>query len=338
MLGPALLSAQNLTGIWRGSFVSKYFGMFGERYRYEVQLLQEGNSMKGVTYSYRTTVFYGKADLIGELKVNGRDVMIKETRITEVKMQGQSVVPCVMTCNMRYYTRGNEEFLEGTFTSVNAYDKNSDCGNGTVLLTRVKNSDFKKEKFLTDPPPPVKPPVVNPVMPPKPKPPVVVPPKPKPPVTNPVTPPKTKPPVVVPPKPKPDEPKVKPNELPTVPTPKVLASRENKLVQTIITDDTEVKIDLYDNGEIDNDTVSVYMDKRLVVSRQRLSDKPITIKLRVDRSNPEHELVMVAENLGEIPPNTSLMIVYAGEKRYEVRIESNEQKNAVVRFRYQPPH
>jgi hypothetical protein len=318
MLGPALLSAQNLTGIWRGTFVSKYFGMFGERYRYEVQLLQEGNTMKGVTYSYRTTVFYGKADLIGELKLNGKDVMIRETRITEVKMQGQTVVPCVMTCIMRYYTRGNEEFLEGTFTSVNAYDKSSDCGNGTVLLTRVKNSDFKKEKFLINPPPPVKPPVV------------------KPPVINPVTPPKPKPPVVVPPRP--IEPKIKPNELPTVPTPKVLASRENKLVQTILTDDTEIKVDLYDNGEIDNDTVSVYMDKRLVVSKQRLSDKAITVKLRVDKSNPEHELVMVAENLGEIPPNTSLMIVYAGEKRYEVRIESNEQRNAVVRFRYQPPN
>ena len=44
---------------------------------------------------------------------------------------------------------------------------------------------------------------------------------------------------------------------------------------------------------------------------------------------------MVAENLGRIPPNTSLMIVEAGEQRFEVRITSTEQKNAVVRFKYQ---
>ena len=48
-----------------------------------------------------------------------------------------------------------------------------------------------------------------------------------------------------------------------------------------------------------------------------------------------HELVMVAENLGEIPPNTSLMIVNAEGNRYEIRITSTEQKNAVVQFRFE---
>jgi hypothetical protein len=42
---------------------------------------------------------------------------------------------------------------------------------------------------------------------------------------------------------------------------------------------------------------------------------------------------MVAENLGEIPPNTSLMVVKAGDQQYEVRITSTEQKNALVRFK-----
>ena len=57
----------------------------------------------------------------------------------------------------------------------------------------------------------------------------------------------------------------------------------------------------------------------------------------MDEDNSEHELVMVADNLGRIPPNTSLMIVEAGEKRYDVRITSTEQKNAVIRFKYQKP-
>ena len=41
---------------------------------------------------------------------------------------------------------------------------------------------------------------------------------------------------------------------------------------------------------------------------------------------------MVANNLGSIPPNTSLMYVYAGPQRYEVFISSNEQTNAKVIF------
>ena len=60
---------------------------------------------------------------------------------------------------------------------------------------------------------------------------------------------------------------------------------------------------------------------------------PIVVHL--DESDDYHELVMVAENEGEIPPNTSLMIVKAGDKEYEVRITSTEQKNAMVTFKYQ---
>ncbi len=92
---------------------------------------------------------------------------------------------------------------------------------------------------------------------------------------------------------------------------------------------------LYDNGEIDDDTISVYLDNNLILSGKRLSTSPITINLKMDEDNAEHVLVMVAENLGKIPPNTSLMIVNDGDKRYEVRITSTEQKNAMVRFRYQ---
>jgi hypothetical protein len=39
---------------------------------------------------------------------------------------------------------------------------------------------------------------------------------------------------------------------------------------------------------------------------------------------------MVAENLGSIPPNTSLMVITTKYKRYEVFISSTEQKNARV--------
>ncbi|HLG40954.1 MAG TPA: hypothetical protein VI461_14840, partial [Chitinophagaceae bacterium] len=73
------------------------------------------------------------------------------------------------------------------------------------------------------------------------------------------------------------------------------------------------------------------------VSRKRLSATPIILKLKIEDENVPHELVMVAENLGRIPPNTSLMIVDAGEQRFDVRITSNEQKNALVRFKYERP-
>lgn len=117
-----------------------------------------------------------------------------------------------------------------------------------------------------------------------------------------------------------------------VPVPPILRTRANPLIRQIETGTGELQIDLYDNGEIDGDTVSVYHNNELVIARARLTGTPIRLRIKVDGTHPQHELVMVAHNLGTIPPNTSLMIVTAGEKRYQVNIAATDQKNARVVF------
>jgi hypothetical protein len=112
------------------------------------------------------------------------------------------------------------------------------------------------------------------------------------------------------------------------PPPPLLATRTNSLIKQFETEAGEIRLDLYDNGEIDDDTVSIYHNNVLLISHARLSQKPITFRVDVNAANPYHELVMVAENLGSIPPNTSVMIITAGSKRYQVFISSSEQKNA----------
>jgi hypothetical protein len=118
----------------------------------------------------------------------------------------------------------------------------------------------------------------------------------------------------------------------TVPTPLILKTRENELFKKIDTEAGEIKINLYDNGEIDGDTVSIYHNNRLIRSRVRLTQEAIPITIAIDDSQPHHELVMVAENLGSIPPNTSVMVINTPRNRYEVFISSNTQKNAKVVF------
>ncbi len=128
----------------------------------------------------------------------------------------------------------------------------------------------------------------------------------------------------------------KPVVIPKIkPTPAIIRDRKNELIRTVVLSHKEVEISLYDNGEVDNDTVSIYLDGALLLANKRLSNKPITYKLQLDEANPEHTLVMVAENLGTIPPNTSLMIVQDGDRRHQVTITSTEQKNAMIRFRYE---
>ena len=114
------------------------------------------------------------------------------------------------------------------------------------------------------------------------------------------------------------------------PAPASILTRENPVVKKIETGVGELQVDLYDNGIIDGDTVTIYHNNELVVSRAALSTTPIKIRVPVDAAHPHHELIMVANNLGSIPPNTSLMIVTDKNKRYEVFISSSEQRNAKV--------
>jgi len=121
------------------------------------------------------------------------------------------------------------------------------------------------------------------------------------------------------------------------PVPGVLKERANSLVKTLEIDEKQVQIDYYDNGEIDNDTITVYHNNELVVDKGRLSYTPITIKIHLDEADPIHEIITVAENLGDVPPNTALMVITTpGRKRYEIFITSDEKTNAKVILEYKP--
>jgi len=133
-----------------GNFSSGY-GAFKQQYKYEVQINQLSNSalqkgVQGVTYSYRTTVFYGKATLQGIYDSKNKSLTIRETKLVELKIADRSD-PCLMTCYLDYRKEGKTEILEGSFTSMNVNTK-GDCGSGYVYLEKVEESDFTKEDFL----------------------------------------------------------------------------------------------------------------------------------------------------------------------------------------------
>ncbi len=111
-----------------------------------------------------------------------------------------------------------------------------------------------------------------------------------------------------------------------------LQERETEVVTTLAVETSNLKIDLYDNAEIDNDTITVFLNNKLLLYKQRLNNKPLTLELKAFPGT-DYELVMYADNLGSIPPNTALMVVTAGKEKYEVRLSASDKKNAAVRFR-----
>jgi hypothetical protein len=116
-----------------------------------------------------------------------------------------------------------------------------------------------------------------------------------------------------------------------------LKERVSTIIKTIEVETYSVKVDLYDNGDIDGDSISLFYNGRLLLSNKRLSDKAISLTLPIEKENNVNELVMYAENLGSIPPNTALMVVTDGPNRYEVRITSDLQKSGVINFVHKKP-
>ena len=110
------------------------------------------------------------------------------------------------------------------------------------------------------------------------------------------------------------------------------AERGKNILKRIDLKQQNFKVDLYDDGDIDGDIVSVYYNGKAVLSNKKLTDKPITLNLTADNDKSENELLIYAENEGNIPPNTALMVVTEGNTRTEVRITSDAKKNGVVLF------
>ncbi len=129
-----------------------------------------------------------------------------------------------------------------------------------------------------------------------------------------------------------------PDFKPEAKLPPTLTQRKNELVKEIKVDTGNIRLDFYDNGVVDGDTISVYVNNMPVVTNRMLTTRPITTYVRIDLFRKEQEVIMVGENLGSIPPNTALMIITAGEKRYQLYLVSDEKKNAMVRFIYEKPH
>jgi hypothetical protein len=111
-----------------------------------------------------------------------------------------------------------------------------------------------------------------------------------------------------------------------------LEGRKNAVLKTIEVESKIVKIDLYDNGEIDGDSISLFFNGKLLLTNKKLTDKSISLMLPIDDENAMNELVMYAENLGLIAPNTALMVVTDGPNRYEIRITSDLEKSGTIRI------
>lgn len=109
--------------------------------------------------------------------------------------------------------------------------------------------------------------------------------------------------------------------------------RKNVYSKDLEIEGDSVRISFYDNGDVDGDIISVFLDKSPVLVRQEITDRATNIYFALDSLKEMSELSMFAENLGKFPPNTALMVVTDGVNRYEVFLSSSLTQNATVRLK-----
>ena len=109
--------------------------------------------------------------------------------------------------------------------------------------------------------------------------------------------------------------------------------REKVVSKEITVDSDSLKVDFYDNGEIDGDSISIFYNDKLIAFNRILSARAVHFNVALDPTREVNEITMFADNLGSIPPNTALMVVTDGKKRYEIPMASNLEKNATLKIK-----
>ena len=128
---------------------------------------------------------------------------------------------------------------------------------------------------------------------------------------------------------KPDAKPVQPIVAATTP----FSQRQNKVVQAITITADSIELSLYDNGVVDGDIVSVYLNDVSVMPNTKLLEQASKLTIAIPKADTDYEIKLVAENLGVLPPNTGLLIIQSGENRHRVYFSADLRTNASIIIR-----
>jgi hypothetical protein len=89
-----------------------------------------------------------------------------------------------------------------------------------------------------------------------------------------------------------------------------------------------VKLILWDNGEIDNDSISVVLNGQYVLTNYKLTKDKKKLKIRLHSGS--NQLVVMAHNEGTIPPNTAQCKMICGRKKWDFAVSCGLKANAGI--------
>ena len=308
LLTAAASSAQMVTGVWKGKINND---------RVEVKIVQNGDSLTGTSYYYSTFGGYRRYSIKGYFDEQSNSVVWWDDRLLKDNGGGSGKKGQLSVADFNC-PGGGAMYLDGKAGPREASDPR-----GSVALTKISSTSFHDEwdfvidnytvgandpeiidsvnliagrPVRNDPPPAIRPQPVEPAV-------VFTPP----PAADPL-----------------------PQRPQTIEEKFVV--RKKVFVRDIPVEGDSVEFRFYDNVQVDGDSISLFLNDKMIFTHIRLTEKAYVVKLSVKELQPSNELTMVAENLGSVPPNTSYMVAIVGDKRYDVNLESTEGTSAMIRL------
>jgi hypothetical protein len=314
--------AQPVTGDWKGRLDGK---------KTEVKIIQKGDSITGTVYYFESAHNYLRYSIKGYFNTDDNSIVWWDDILLDQKgkLIFSNAAPLLSVSDFNC-PGGGKMYLNGKTSSKHDPDKK----NGIVALTKTQSPDFPDEwdfvienftagtndpeiidsieKIALDPI------ETRPVM-----------------AKLPQRPAKQRSMVSIPPMR--DEKKESQTIETRTPVPLTIEekfSQREKIFSTEIpVKGDSIELRFYDNAEIDGDSISLFLNDKMLFTHIRLTDKPYSVKIATKELNAVSDLTMVAENLGSIPPNTSYMVAIDGDKRYTAYLASTENSSAVIRLK-----
>lgn len=313
--GGSLLQAQTITGAWKG---------YINRTRVELKLIKSGDSITGTSYYYTGNRHYRRYSVKGYFDPETNDVVYWDDALIEDRAADlRDAAPRLMVAN--FNCPGEDKMM---LDGVAGKDNDKDSPKQNLHLEKTNQSlfadewDFVLQHYFTganDPDiidsiarihnrqsfPEETPAIVK---------------------ANPeVHPAETK--KII------KEEKRSPPVVTAAPSNLDKFSTRTKKLQTVIPlKGDKIELRFYDNAQVDGDSIALFLNGKLLLEHIYLTEKAYVVEISADELQDDNELVMVAENLGSIPPNTSYMVAEAGGKRYEARLFADEKSSALIRI------
>lgn len=311
-----------VTGVWQGKI---------NRQNAEVKIVKSGDSLTGTSYYYAALGAYRRYSIRGYFNEKSNQVIWWDDQLLEEKEGGLFGVPGKMPLLSRadFNCPGSGVML----LDGSSNEKNEEVKDGAVHLQKTGNSprfrdewDWVIENFTAGTNDPS---IIDSISM------VAFRPRKTPVEKTPPLPKSSTPGMVLIPAEKEKEVKPGPEKTAVVTaTPQSIEekfmARKKKIFTTIPVAGDSISFAFYDNAIVDGDSISLFLDGRMLFTHIKLSDKPYLFKIAAGDVKKASEITMVAENLGAIPPNTAYMVLMVGEKRYAVNLASTEESSAVI--------